>query len=130
MAFSKNSEFKYSIRGIDRVVEERGNTFLRLAEIAWVGADEEVDPSKIHLDLRKYTTDAEGKEKMLKGVSFMTEQGPHELTHIMLEEGYGNTETVLNTIKMRSDFPDAVRACYGDKTAESDDGTFDLRNIL
>ena len=39
MAFSKNSEFKYSIRGIDRIVEERGNQFIRFAQIAWAGAD-------------------------------------------------------------------------------------------
>ena len=130
MAFKKNSEFKYSFRGINRIIEEKGNTFLRLAVIAWVGEDEDVDPSKIKLDLRKYTTDAEGNEKMLKGVSFMTEQGPHDLVHVMVEEGFGNTEKILDTIKTRTDFSDAVKSSYGEKVSDSNDEVFDLRDIL
>ena len=130
MAFSKNSEFKYSFRGVNRVVDEKNNQFIRLAEIAWAGADEEVDPSKIKLDIRKYTTAADGNERLLKGCSFLTEDGPHELTHALVEEGFGNTEKILTAIKQRSDFPDAVKSCYGEKAADATDDTFDLRNII
>lgn len=130
MAFSKNSEFKYSFRGVNRVVDEKNNQFIRLAQIAWVGADEEVDPSKIKLDIRKYTTDADGNERMLKGCSFLTEDGPHELTHALVEEGFGKTEKILGAIKNRSDFPEAVRTCYGDKVPDDIDETFDLRTII
>ena len=130
MAFSKNSEFKYSFRGVNRVVDEKNNQFIRLAQIAWAGADEEVDPSKIKLDIRKYTTDADGNERMLKGCSFLTEDGPHELTHALVEEGFGKTEKILSAIKNRSDFPEAVRACYGDKVPDDIDETFDLRTII
>ena len=130
MAFSKNSEFKYSFRGVNRVVDEKNNQFIRLAQIAWVGADEEVDPNKIKLDIRKYTTDADGNERMLKGCSFLTEDGPHELTHALVEEGFGKTEKILGAIKNRSDFPEAVRACYGDKAPDDIDETFDLRTII
>lgn len=130
MAFSKNSEFKYSFRGVNRVVDEKNNQFIRLAQIAWAGEDEEVDPSKIKLDIRKYTTDADGNERMLKGCSFLTEDGPHELTHALVEEGFGKTEKILGTIKNRSDFPEAVRACYGDKVPDDIDETFDLRTII
>ena len=130
MAFSKNSEFKYSFRGVNRVVDEKNNQFIRLAQIAWVGADEEVDPSKIKLDIRKYTTDADGNERMLKGCSFLTEDGPHELTHALVEEGFGKTEKILGAIKNRSDFSEAVRACYGDKVPDDIDETFDLRTII
>lgn len=130
MAFRNNAEFKYSIRGINRIVDEKNNQFIRLAEIAWAGADEEVDPSKIKLDIRKYTMDADGNERMLKGCSFLTEDGPHELTHALVEEGFGNTEKILTAIKQRSDFPDAVKSCYGEKAPETVDDTFDLRNII
>lgn len=130
MAFSKNSEFKYSFRGVNRVVDEKNNQFIRLAQIAWAGEDEEVDPSKIKLDIRKYTTDADGNERMLKGCSFLTEDGPHELTHALVEEGFGKTEKILDAIKNRSDFPEAVRACYGDKVPDDIDETFDLRTII
>ena len=130
MAFRNNAEFKYSIRGINRIIDEKNNQFIRLAEIAWAGADEEVDPSKIKRDIRKYTTDADGNERMLKGCSFLTEDGPHELTHALVEEGFGNTEKILTAIKQRSDFPDAVKSCYGEKAADATDDTFDLRNII
>lgn len=131
MSFSKNGgEFKYSFRGINRVVEEKGNQFIRFAQIAWAGDDEEVDPSKIKYDLRKYTTDSEGNERMLKGVSFLTDNGPHELTHILVEEGFGNTTKILDTIKQRNDFVDAVKESYGEKAKDVSDNTFDLRDIL
>lgn len=128
MAFSKDKEFKYSFRGINRIVEEKGNQFIRFAQIAWVGDDEEVEPSKIKYDLRKYTTDAEGKEKMLKGVSFLTDDGPSELTHVLIDEGFGNTTKILDGIKQRKDFKDAVETSFG--TQVKDDSTIDLRDIL
>lgn len=130
MAFKKNGEFKYSFRGINRIVEERGNQFIRFAQIAWKGEDEECEPSEIKYDLRKYTTDSDGKERMLKGVSFLSEEGPTELTHILLEEGFGKTENVIDIIKTRQDFKDAVEASYGIHTDNIDDGTFDLRDII
>ena len=131
MAFKRNEdgEFKYSIRGLNRIVEERGQQFLRLSRIAWNASDEDdVDEDKIKLDLRKYRTDADGREIMGKGVSFMTEEGPHELVHIMIEEGYGNTEKCISLLKNRNDFKDAVNAAYGNKS--EDDETFDLRDLL
>ena len=130
MAFSKNGEFKYSFRGVNRVVEEKGNQFIRFAQIAWAGEDEEVDPGKIKYDLRRYFTDADGVEKMGKGVTFLSDNGPTELTHILVEEGFGKTSKILEVIKNRDDFADAVHEVYGDKISESDHGTFDLRDIL
>ena len=86
MAFKKNGEFKYSFRGINRIVEERGNQFIRFAQIAWKGEDEDCEPNEIKYDLRKYTTDSDGKERMLKGVSFLSEEGPHELTMAFIKK--------------------------------------------
>ena len=120
MAFSKNGEFKYSFRGVNRVVEEKGNQFIRFAQIAWAGEDEEVEPSKIKYDLRRYFTDADGVEKMGKGVTFLSDNGPTELTNILVEEGFGNTSKILDSIKTRDDFADAVRESYGDKAQESE----------
>lgn len=131
MAFKKNpGEFKYSFRGINRVVEERGNQFIRFAQIAWKGEDEECEPNEIKYDLRKYTTDSDGNERMLKGVSFLSEEGPHELTHILVEEGFGNTEKIIDTLKTRDDFKSAVESSYGVNVDSDEDGTFDLRDII
>ena len=131
MAFKKSEDgsFKYSYRGINRVIEEKGQQLLRIAQIAWnVGDDEEVEPDKIKLDIRKYRTDADGNEVMGKGVSFMTPEGPHELVHIMLEEGFGDTEKRIRILKDRYDFKQAAASAYGEKT--DDDSTFDLRDFL
>lgn len=130
MAFTKNSEFKYSIRGINRIVEEKGNSFIRFAQIAWAGEDEDVDPSKIKYDIRRYFTDSDGAEKMGKGVSFLSNEGPSELTHILVEEGFGKTSKILDSIKTRDDFPKAVKESYGDAISENSEGVFDLRDIL
>ena len=131
MAFKKNpGEFKYSFRGINRVVEERGNQFIRFAQIAWKGEDEECEPNEIKYDLRKYTTDSDGNERMLKGVSFLSEEGPHELTHILVEEGFGNTEKIIDTLKTRDDFKSAVESSYGVNVDSDEDGTFDLRDFI
>lgn len=130
MAFSKNSgEFKYSFRGINRIVEEKGNQFIRFAQIAWAGEDEEVEPSKIKYDLRRYFTDADNVEKMGKGVTFLSDNGPTELANILVEEGFGETFKILGSIKNRDDFADAVHEVCGDKVT-STDGIFDLRDIL
>ena len=130
MAFNKNGDFSYSFRGINRVVEEKGNQLIRFSQIAWVPEGEEVGPEKIKYDLRRYYTDADGVEKMGKGVTFLTDEGPTELTHILLEEGFGKTSKILDTIKTRDDFAEAVRESYGEGVTESDDGTFDLRDII
>lgn len=130
MAFSKNSEFAYSFGPINRVIEEKGNQFIRFAQIAWTKNFDEADPSKIKYDLRKYTTDADGNEKMLKGVSFLTENGPTELVHVLTEEGFGETSKILENIRHREDFSDAVKEVYGDKVSDNIDNTFDLRDIL
>ena len=129
MAFSKNKagEFKYSIRGIDRVVEEKGNQFIRFAQIAWAGEDEDVLPEAIKYDIRKYTTDSAGNERMLKGVSFFSEEGPNQLANILVEEGFGNTRTILQNIRKRSDFADALKP---QNESDSEDDGFDLRDIM
>ena len=132
MAFKKNEDgsFKYSYRGINRIIEEKGQQFLRLSQIAWnVSDDEEVDSDKIKLDIRKFRTDADGNEVMGKGVSFMTEEGPHELVHVMLEEGFGDTERCIRILKDRPNFKDAANSAYGNYSDDNDE-TFDLRDLL
>lgn len=132
MAFKKDEEFKASIRGMNRIIEEKGSSFIRLAQMAWgVSDDEECDPEKIRVDIRKYHTNSDGKEIMGKGVSFMTQDGPNELVHCLLEEGYGETEKSLKILKKRKDFKDAVFHVNGQNSPDDDvDETFDLREYL
>ena len=125
-------EFKYSFRGINKIIEEKGNQFIRFAQIAWVGEDEDVTEDQIKFDLRKYTSDAEGNERMLKGVSFFSKEGVDELANTLVEEGFGDTEKIVNSVKQRDDFELSLKKAYGLVTDEdeSDDGTFDIRSII
>lgn len=126
MAFSKNKEFSYSFGEVNRIVEEKGNQFTRFAQIIWNSDGKET----IKYDLRKYVTEANGNEKMLKGLSFLSDNGPHELAHVLVEEGFGTTSKILTTIKERNDFREAVNDVYGENTASNEEDLIDLRDLL
>ena len=82
--YKNDPEFDYTI-------DEKGNTFIALRKIDWGNKGD------YKLDLRKYYASESG-ETMSKGVSFLTEEGPHELTKVLLETGYGDAEEITNTI--------------------------------
>lgn len=91
--------FDYKVNpDFDFIFDEKGNTFLALRKIAWSEGSQE------KLDIRKYYNSADGKETVGKGVSFITDDGPHELTKILVENGYGYTDEIIEGIKNRKDF--------------------------
>ena len=85
-------DFTYTMDpNFDYTVDEKGNTFIALRKIDWGGN------GNYKLDLRKYYASESG-ETMSKGVSFLTEDGPDELTKVLLETGYGNDTEIAETI--------------------------------
>jgi hypothetical protein len=91
-------EFKFETDpNCDYIFDEKGNTFLAMRKVKWG------DSPEFKLDLRRYYSTATG-ERMDKGFSFLTEDGPNELINSLLKEGYGNTRDMLNTLKDRNDF--------------------------
>ena len=86
MAFEYNSDPNF-----DYTIDEKGNTFIALRKIDWGNKGE------YKLDLRKYYASESG-ETMSKGVSFLTEEGPRELTKVLIETGYGDPEEITNAI--------------------------------
>lgn len=90
MAF--NGNYEKDENGIDRIIEERGNQFLAMRMVRWN------DNKEFKLDIRKYVLSETG-ETPLKGISFLTEEGPDELTKILVEEGFGNSADLFETIK-------------------------------
>lgn len=82
--FTVDSDFDYTI-------DEKGNTFIALRKIDWGNKGE------YKLDLRKYYASETG-ETMSKGLSFLTDDGPDELTKVLIETGYGDDEEIANTI--------------------------------
>ena len=125
----RDGEFKYKVCGLDRVIEEKGSAFIALRKIAWgCGEDEEPDPSQIKLDIRKYYSSGEG-EKMNKGVWFLSEEGGRELAHVLLEEGYGDTEHCIRILKERENFKDAATFIYDDDVLD-EDNNLDPRKLF
>lgn len=75
----------------DYTIDEKGNTFIALRKIDWG------NNGNYKLDLRKYYASESG-ETMSKGVSFLTDEGPDELTKVLVETGYGNDEELATAI--------------------------------
>lgn len=85
-------EFTYTVDSdFDYTIDEKGNTFIALRKIDWGNKGE------YKLDLRKYYASETG-ETMSKGLSFLTDEGPDELTKVLIETGYGDDEELANTI--------------------------------
>ena len=84
--------FQYTVdSNFDYTIDEKGNAFIALRKIDWG------NNGNYKLDLRKYYASENG-ETMSKGVSFLTEDGPDELTKVLLDNGYGNDEAIANSI--------------------------------
>ena len=85
-------EFTYTADpDFDYTIDEKGNTFIALRKIDWGNKGE------YKLDLRKYYA-SEAGETMSKGVSFLTDEGPDELTKVLVETGYGDDTEIANTL--------------------------------
>lgn len=96
--------YEINENGISEIIDEsKGSSFIALREIKWNKSD------KYKLDLRKWYVNSEGKEVLGKGVTFPTEEGPHILTRVLLENGYGYSGDILMAIKNREDIPDTVK---------------------
>lgn len=95
--------FEYTVNpDFDFTFDEKGNTFLALRKLSWG----EGKPEKI--ELRKWYNSADGTETPNKGFTFLTEEGPHELTKVLVEQGFGYTDDILNGLKNREDFKSSL----------------------
>lgn len=121
MAYSNNKEIMYTIvDDFDKVIDEAGDKTINLRKIKWGNSD------KVRLDLRTwYHTDS--GEVVGKGTAFITEEGPSELIKVLLEEGYGRTEEVLNGIKDRDDFKYYLNKIVGKDSEFYDENAKDIK---
>lgn len=133
MAFKKDGTISFEINpdGINELIDERSNSTIMLREVAWNGRQS-------HLELRKWIIDEKG-DKPMKGVSFLTEDGPHNLVDTMSKLGFGHTGNILKNIKDREDFDEELVKLLGKKKIEevkneevniSEDDYFDPENII
>lgn len=90
--FSKSTDFSYEIDpNFDFTIDEKGNKYIALRKIKWGSSDE------YKLDLRNYVSNEDG-EIMLKGCTFISEETGHELANVLVREGYGHADDIVNDI--------------------------------
>lgn len=109
MPFKKDDTISFSIKedGIREIIDEKNNSAIIMQEVSW-------NERGYHLEIRKWRIEETGEAPM-KGFSFLTEEGPHNLTKALLKNGFGKTDEVLETIKDRKDFEKALIKTIGKK---------------
>lgn len=124
------SSVRYKIfEGEDNIFDEKGSTFLAMRKIAWYSeGKEEPTVDKAKWDLRKWQANESGKDIPMKGFSFLTEEGPDDLTKMLVHNGYGKTRDILLELKERDDFRESVEH-LGDDNTDGDE-YFDARTAL
>lgn len=87
------TEFKYEFDPeFDFILEEKANTYIALRKVKWGNSQD------FKVDIRKYMSSENG-EQMRKGCTFISEEGVHELTKVLLQQGYGRTDEIVSAIK-------------------------------
>lgn len=131
MAFDSNTNIRpVMFDGLDAIFDEKGSMFLSMRKVQWVKEGNEPDPSKAKLELRKWIVGPDGVEKANKGMTFLTEEGPHELAKTLVHHGYGKTKEILLELKGREDFQESVNTLF-DKDEDTGSGEyFDMRSAL
>ena len=127
-------DIKYNIvDNFDHTFDEKGNAFLALRKLTWGDSD------NVKLDIRKWYTNSSGEETLGKGVSFLTDEGPHELVKVLIENDYGKTDEIIKGIKDREDFKPALVKALGknsglleeiDMDTTIDDDYYDPKEML
>lgn len=128
--------FKYEFDPeFNHLIEEKANTYIALRKVRWG------DSPEFKVDLRKYRAQENG-EQMLKGCTFMSEDGVHELAKVLIEEGYGRTDEIVNAIKENrpkvyaaliqdiKDIPLDTAKEMVEKELGSEDQYYDMREVI
>jgi hypothetical protein len=128
------AEFPYRIVDhIDFIFEESNNMYSALRKVAWGDSPDD----KAKLEVRRWQVRPDGQTAAAKGMTFLTEEGPSELTNCLLKLGYGHTKEVLSIIKDRDDFKKSLNSVLGkdDENYDESAGTleddyFDPKELL
>lgn len=124
------SNIKYHMfKDFDIPFDEKGTTCGTVRLVQWYKEGSEPDESKAKIELRKiYTSGAE--EKMGKGYTFSTPEGPGELAVGLVKAGFGDTKDILKAVRTREDFLEAAKTINDDPDESSDGEMFDMRDLL
>lgn len=90
---TKLKEFYYKLDGKQCPIESKGNMISRIGMVSWNG-------NQPKLEIRKWTL--RGEELVPnKGFTFMTEEGPTNLVHTLVQLGYGDINVLRNILDQR-----------------------------
>lgn len=123
---TNNKEIKFAFTGdIDEIIEEHGNTLIKLATVSWNDR-----PAK--LELRKWMVDtATGDLKANKGITFSSKETVDELTHTLLKLGYGDNKTIKHIMEEERDTKLAFVVDEPEKEEDEDgSGYYDPKELL
>lgn len=117
------SDITYEIHdNFDHIIEEKGNAFIALRKLSWGSGEPKYD-------IRKWYNTSDGTRPN-RGVG-LSEEGINELTSILLSQGFGETEEILEAIKDREDFDKCYnKVIKGIVYEDSDETFYDPREVL
>lgn len=79
---------------LENIFDNKDNSYLAIRTVSW-------NKQQPKLEVRRWYIDKEDNEIPSKGISFYTEEGPHQLTHLLLKLGYGDDDTIESIMKER-----------------------------
>lgn len=79
---------------LENVFDNKDNSYLAIRTVSW-------NKSNPKLEVRRWYIDDENNESPSKGITFSTEEGPHQLTHLLLKLGYGDDNVIDSIMKSR-----------------------------
>jgi len=109
--------------------DEKGSTYGTVRLVQWFKDGSEPDESKAKLEIRKFYTQG-AEEKMGKGYTFSTPEGPGELAVGLIKAGFGDTKEILKAVRTREDFLEAAKTINDDEDDFSSGEIFDMRDLL
>ena len=126
-----DSNLTYHIfKDYDIPFDEKGSTCGSVRKIQWVKEGAEPDELKAKVEIRKMYITSNG-ERMGKGYTFSTPEGPGELVTGLISAGFGETKSILKELRKRDDFRKAVETINEDPDDNTESGEmFDMRDLL
>lgn len=109
--------------------DEKGSTCGTVRRVQWVKEGSEPDESKAKIEIRKTYINSEG-EKLGKGYTFSTLEGPGELAIGLISAGFGDTKEILRTVRKRDDFLQAATTINEETESDDSGEMYDMRDLL
>lgn len=109
--------------------DEKGSTWGTVRKVQWIKEGKEPDEAKAKIEIRKFAQTKEG-ERMMKGYTFSTPEGPGELVVGLIDAGFGETKNILRSVRKRDDFLEAAENINKETEDNNNGEMFDMRDLL